>query len=135
MAPVVFLLSCSLLYTALASIFVVREHAFFAAVFFLNSFGMPFMVAFILYLTAAVVCKNTFAYKNLFGIAAYANVTLLLAWIPGLSWITGIWSFYLIGLGMVKAGRIKGWKAGICLLTALAIMLALIKLIQPLLRI
>ena len=78
--------------------------------------------------------KRTFTYQALFGITAYANVTLLAAWIPGLAWMAGLWKFYLIGLGLVKVGRIKASDAVICLLAAAAVMLLLISFAQPILR-
>ena len=88
---------------------------------------MPFIMAVILYLVTLLLCKDVFSYQTLFAITAYAGVTQLAAWIPGMPWIAGIWKFYLIGLGMVKVGQISGVKAFVSLLVTGAILLFLIQ--------
>jgi uncharacterized integral membrane protein len=129
--PVVFLLICSVIFTILSSIFVLEKKIFFALVFFLNAFSMPFITAFILYLVTMLLCKNLFTYKTLFGIAAYANIILLFSWIPGVAGPAHILKFCLIGLGMVKIGRISYLKAFACLLCAGMAMLFLLQLLGP----
>jgi hypothetical protein len=129
-----FLFACSILFTLLASIFVVKKNGLLMFIFFMNSFFMPFVTAFILHLVGILLCHNVFTFQILFGITAYANVTLLAAWIPGMAWVAGIWKFYLIGLGMVKVGHISGLKAFFCLVAAATILLVLIYLLQPVLR-
>lgn len=126
-----FLVLCSLLYSALASIFSMENNMVFAAIFFLNAVITPFVLALILYMINLVLCRGVFKYKTLLCLTAYANVTLLLAWIPGLSWITGLWKFYLIGVGMVKAGQVKGAKAFLVLLITAAVLILLLQLMQP----
>lgn len=132
-SPLVFLLLCSILFTIPSSIFVVHKRMFFSLMFFLNAFSTPFIAAFILYLVTILFCKDVFTYKKLFGITAYANVTLLISWIPGLAGPTEILKFFLIGLGMVKVGRISSLKAFMCLVAGAAILLFLIHFIQPIL--
>lgn len=129
-----FLFACSVLFTLLASIFVVKKTGLFMFILLMNSFFMPFITAFILHLVGILLCNNVFTFQILFGITAYANVTLLAAWIPGMAWVAGIWKFYLIGLGMVKVGHISGLKAFLCLAASATILLALIYLLQPVLK-
>lgn len=129
--PVVFLLICSIFFTILSSMFVLEKRVFFALAFFLNAFSMPFITALILYLVTLLLCKNLFAYKILFGIAAYANITLLFSWIPGMAGPAQILKFCLIGLGMVKVGRISYLKAFTCLLCTGMVMLFLLQLFGP----
>ena len=129
--PVVFLLICSVIFTILSSVFVLENKIFFALAFFVNAFSMPFITAFILYLVAMLLCKNLFTYKNLFRIAAYANIILLFSWIPGVAGPAQILKFCLIGLGMVKIGRISYLKAFACLLCAGMAMLFLLQLLGP----
>jgi len=127
--PVVFLLICSILFTILSSMFVLKKRFFFALAFFLNSFSMPFITAFILYLVTLLLCKKPLAYKTLFGITAYANITLLFSWIPGVAGPAQILKFCLIGLGMVKTGRISYLRAFVCLLCTGMAMLFLFQLL------
>ena len=128
-SAVVFLFSCSFIYSILAGLFVIQKKALFILIFFLNAFFLPFITALFLYFSTMILCRSAFSYQRLFGITAYANVTLLGAWIPGMTWIVGLWKFYLIGFGMVKAGGISGFKAFICLIITGAILLLLIQLL------
>lgn len=129
--PVVFLFICSMLFAVLSSIFVVEKRIFLALVFFLNAFSMPFITAFILYLVTMLFCKNLFTYTTLFGITAYANIILLFSWIPGMAGPAQILKLCLIGLGMVKTGRISYLKALACLVCTAMAMLFLFQLLGP----
>lgn len=132
-SPLVFLLFCSVLFTVACSVFVVQKRMIFALMFFLNAFSMPFVSAFVLYVVTALLCKSVFSYNKLLGITAYANVTLLISWIPGLAGPAEILKFFLIGLGMVKVGGISRLKSLTCLLAVAALMLLLVYLLQPIL--
>ena len=130
----IFLVSCGILYSILRTPFVMQDRLTFALIDFVNAFFMPFLFAFLLYLASFPLCKRAFTYQALFGITAYANVTILAAWIPGMSWLTGLWKFYLIGLGMVKVGRISNLRSfGMLMATAITL-LGLIGLLQSILR-
>ena len=133
-SPLVFLFLCSIFFAILCSIFVVQKRMIFAVMFFLNAFSTPFITAFILFLVTILFCKDVFSYNKLFGITAYANVTLLISWIPGLAGPTEVLKVFLIGLGMVKAGRISSLKAFMCLVTGAAILLLLIHFVHPILN-
>ena len=126
-----FLLSSSVFFGVLASLFIPQKRWLFGAIFSLNAITMPPIMALILFLVALVGCKNIFTYRVLFGITAYSNITLVLAWIPGLSWAAGLWRFYLIGLGMVKLGRISALNAFITVAVTASILLLFIYLMQP----
>jgi len=131
--PLVFLFICSIFFTIPSSMFVLQKKIFFGLMFFLNAFSMPFITAFILYLVAMLLCKGLFTYNTLFGITAYASITLLISWIPGLAGPTEILRFCLIGIGMVKTSRISYLKAFACLLCTAATMLFLIQLFRSIL--
>ncbi|MFH1490308.1 MAG: YIP1 family protein [Pseudomonadota bacterium] len=129
----VFLVSCSLIFSLLSAVFTETRRMLYAPVFFLNAAAMPFFSAFVFNVAALFICRGVFTYGMLFRVAAYANVTCLLAWIPGMAWATGIWSFYLMGLGMIKAGHIGRGRALSVILAGGGLMLLLIQIIYPVL--
>jgi len=134
-SALVFLFSCSLISSTLASLHTgQKDMIVLALIYFLNAVSMPFITAFVLYIVTTFSCRNAFTFKTLFSITAYANVALLVAWIPGVAWMTGIWRFYLVGLGMVRAGRISALKALVSVLVTLVILLLALRLFQPMLR-
>ncbi|MFH1490270.1 MAG: YIP1 family protein [Pseudomonadota bacterium] len=128
-----FLLSCTMIFSILAAFFASEQKMLFALIYFSNAALMPVFMSLALYVAALFICKGVFAYGTLFRVATYANVTCLLAWIPGMAWATGIWSFYLMGLGMIKAGRIGKWHALSVILAGGGLMLLLIQIIYPVL--
>jgi hypothetical protein len=118
-SPIIFLFFCSTLHTICGTMCTNREKVVFGTLYFVNAFFMPFITAFLAYLAALILCRHIFSYQTVLGITAYANVTLLLAWIPGVSCVTGIWTYGLIGLGMAKVGPITASMAfRIILITA-----------------
>jgi hypothetical protein len=127
-----FLVFSSFLFGVLASVFIPQKRWLWGAIFSLNAISMPPIMALILLLITLVSSKRVFTYRILLGITAYSNVTLILAWIPGLSWVTGLWRFYLLGLGMVKLGNISPLKAVINVAVTAAVLLSFIYLLQPL---
>ena len=89
------------------------------------SIGMlvPVIVAAVLFCVSKFLCRQAPVLRTLFRISAYANVTYLIAWVPGISWLAGLWRFYLIGVGLVHLGGIGRNKAVLCvLLTALTLL-------------
>lgn len=130
---VAFLAVCSAVSGILSAVYA-YQHPWFAAFSrFANGFLTPFVLALLLYPVTMVLCKNAFTYQDLLKISAYAQVTLLFSWIPGIGWVAGLWRFYLIGLGMVRAGRITALKAASAILAAAAIFLVLFRVMRPLL--
>ena len=88
-------------------------------------------MAVVLYLASSVLCRNRFTFQTIFGITAYASVTLLVSWVPGMALFAGLWRFYLIGLGLFKAGGLSVWKAFALILVTAAILLVVIQWLQP----
>ena len=92
-----------------------------------NSFMMPFITSVILYFLINVIFQKELSYAFLFSITAYASVTLLFSWIPGLSLFVGVWHYCLIGMGLTKAASISTLKTSLLILTSLVILLVFIK--------
>lgn len=126
-----FLVFSSILFGICASAFTLKKRLLFGAIFSINAFTMPPFMALILYMVNLIGGKNVFTYRILFGITAYSNVTLTLAWIPGISWAAGLWRFYLIGLGMVKLGKISALRACWNVVATTAILMIFIYFLQP----
>lgn len=130
--PVAFLTVCSAVSDILSAVYA-YEHPWVAAFSgFVNGFLIPFVLALLLLAVAMVLCRNAFTYRSLLRIIAYAQVTLLFSWIPGIGWVAGLWRFYLIGLGMVRVGRITALRAASVIVAAAAIFLVLFKVMRPL---
>jgi len=100
---------------------------------FMNAFLTPFVLSLLLYPVCVVLCRNVFGYQVLLKITAYAQVTVLFSWIPGLGWMVGLWKFYLIGLGLVRVGQISALRAISVMLAAATLFLLAFKAVQPLL--
>ena len=76
-------------------------------IYFINSFLGTILFSLLLYLVTIIVCKKKYSPISILNISAYANVSLLLAWIPGISWIMGIWRLYLIGIGLYRIAPVS----------------------------
>jgi len=124
-----FLLLCSLVNAGLTAIYARSAHAAVAGGAFINAFATPFLLASLLYGVTALLCTRVFTFAALMRITAYSSVTLLVAWIPGIGWLGSIWSFFLTGLGMVKAGPIAPGKALAAVAGAVAAFLLLVRMI------
>ena len=127
-APLQFLLICSLVSTLLSSIFVVENQLTFLTINLANSFMMPFITSVILYFLINVIFQKELSYAFLFSITAYASVTLLFSWIPGLSLFVGVWHYCLIGIGLTKAASLSTFKTSLLILASLSVLLAFMKL-------
>ena len=133
--PVSFLIITAAVNAIISTLLMPNGPLFMISLYFLNAIGMPFLIASLLFAITSVVFKGTFKqFRILFNIVAYANVTFLFSWIPGISWISTLWNFYLIGIGMVKAGPVSGLKACICMITALLILVVLLQYLYPLIK-
>jgi hypothetical protein len=128
-SPIIFLFFCSAFHSICATICTSREKAVFAALYFMNAFFMPFITAFLAYLATLILCRHVFLYQTVLAITAYANVTLLFSWIPGISFVTGIWTYALIGFGMAKRGPITTSTASLIILITAGCLLLLIQFI------
>jgi hypothetical protein len=128
---VFFLFACSAVFSAIAALLTPGANGPLAGIYIANAFLTPWIMAAVLYLASSVLCRNRFSFQTIFGITAYASVTLLVSWIPGMALFAGLWRFYLIGLGLVKAGGLSVWKAFALILITSAILLVFIQWLQP----
>jgi hypothetical protein len=131
--PLTFLAVCSALSTILSAAYAYQNPWVTAFSVFSNGFLTPFVLALLLYPVTTVLCRNAFTFRSLLKISAYAQVTLLFSWIPGIGWVAGLWRFYLVGLGLVRVGRITALKAASAILAAAAIFMVLYRVIRPML--
>ncbi|RJR23086.1 MAG: hypothetical protein C4582_05885 [Desulfobacteraceae bacterium] len=129
---ILFLLLCSLVNASVTALYAGERHATIAGIAFVNAFLSPFFLAFLLYLVALILCNRLFSFGFLISLMAYAGVTLLFAWIPGVGWISGIWMFFLVGLGMVKAGGVSPAKAFTALACTVLVFLLIVRILGPL---
>jgi hypothetical protein len=127
-SPIIFLFFCSTLHSICATLCTSREKTIFGLLYFMNAFFMPFITAFLTYLATLILCRHEFSYQTVLGITAYANMTLLFAWIPGFSCVTGLWTYGLIGLGMAKVGRITASMAFLIILMMAGSLFLLVQL-------
>jgi hypothetical protein len=132
--PTIFLLACSGVFSVIAALLSSDKKGLLAGIYFANAFLTPWIMAAVLYLASTVLCKNRFTFQTIFGITAYASVTLLVSWIPGTALFAGLWRFYLVGLGLVRAGRISVTRAFVLIMVTAAILLLFIQWFQPLQR-
>ena len=130
--PAIFLFACSGVFSAISAFLSPENKGLLAGIYFANAFLTPWIMAVVLYLASTVLCRNRFTFQTVFGITAYASVTLLVSWIPGTALFAGLWRFYLVGLGLVKAGRISFARALALILVTAAILLLVIRWLQPL---
>lgn len=124
-----FLGLCGALFAGLAGVVLDRYTLLFGTIFFLNAVITPLVTAAVLFLVTKVLCRGAFTFEDLFRIVAYANATLLLAWIPGVNTLTGLWKLYLIGLGMTKLGGLNAVRTWLSLVIAVAVLLLLIQVL------
>jgi len=129
--PAIFLFACSGVYGVIAALLSPEKRGLLAGIYFANAFLTPWIMAVVLYLASTVLCKNRFTFQTIFGITAYASVTLLVSWIPGTALFAGLWRFYLVGLGLVRAGRISVARSLVLILVTAAILLLVIRWFQP----
>ncbi|MBN2034085.1 MAG: YIP1 family protein [Deltaproteobacteria bacterium] len=132
--PLTFLAVCSAVSGVLSAVYSYQDPWITAFSRFANGFLTPFVLALLLYPVSALLCPNAFTFRSLLKISGYAQVTLLLSWIPGIGWAAGLWRFYLIGLGMVKMGRVTALRAASAILGAAAIFTVIFRIMQPFFR-
>lgn len=126
-----FLLCCSLIHGALTGLYAPERGIIVAGIAFLNTFLSPFLIAFLLYTVAAVLCRKAFSYNAMMLILAYAGVSYLVSWIPGMSWLAGLWRILLVGTGMVSLGGISRVRAFAVLTFTVIIFLGIMRMLSP----
>jgi len=126
MRPWGFLIASCLVSGLFAMVFFAGMDIVFATAYSVNGLLVPVMLAAILFCVGKLLCTQAPVFRTLFTISAYANVTLLIAWVPGVSWMAGLWRFYLIGVGLVRLGGIGRSKAVQCVVLTAVILLSVI---------
>ena len=131
-SALVFLTLAAFIHSGLAAMFEAENRLFWAGIFVLNKFLMPFVMTFAVYISSAVCCRGVFTYRGLFVVVAFAQVSLFASWIPGVEWkiAAGVWGLYLTVLGMNTLGGISKRRAAFCLTVAFFLLLAMIKCFQ-----
>jgi hypothetical protein len=125
----------AVIYSAAAALFTTSHQAVFLAFYLLNALLMPAVTGLALYPALRALKAKSYSFDLLLAIAAYANVVLLLAWIPGFAPWAEIYKYVLIGLGLTKIGNISGIKAFVAIVAAAALLLIMIHFLQYLLGI
>jgi len=126
-----FLLLCSLVHGALTGLYALERGWLVGGIAFLNAFLSPFFIAFLLYAVAAVLSRKAFTYHAMMVIMAYAGVTCLVSWIPGMAWIAGLWRVFLVGTGLVQAGGITRGRAFGVLTVTVLVFLVIMRMLGP----
>jgi hypothetical protein len=109
-----------------AAFFATAQQPMFIVLHLMNALLMPLLISITLYLLFWMVLPGRFAFGLLFTVAAYANVVLLVSWIPGMAPWAELLKYGLIGLGLTKTGGISGWKAFLALAATAAFMVMIV---------
>lgn len=125
-----FLVITAIVYSLATILFLPGNRVAFLLMYLLNALAMPVITAGILFLLLRMLRPGIYKFELLFGIAAYANVVLLLAWIPGLAPWTELLKYFLIGVGLVKAGRITGLSAFLYIASTGAILVSILNFLR-----
>lgn len=110
-AAVVFLCICAAVYSTAATFFAHENHSTYFFLMLTNSTLYPVVTAASLHLVLKASGSARSDFSTTFMIVAYANVVLLLAWIPGLAPFTEVFKYYLVGTGLVKTLGITWLRA------------------------
>lgn len=129
-----FLALTAVIYSLAATVFTTVQRPLFMALYLINALLMPVITALVMHLLLGLLCPGRYSYDLLLRVVAYANVALLLGWIPGLAPWTEILKYFLIGLGLVKTGRISGLKAFGAILSTAFLLVMMVYLFQFLMR-
>ncbi len=73
-----------------------------------NAIGMVFILATFGYLSIRVSMPQKISYGKLFSTFAFASsLPTFFSWIPGAKWITEIWRWWLIGIGLTQSNGLQ----------------------------
>ena len=127
-AAVIFLCICAGIYSIAATFFALENHATYFFLMLANGMLYPVVTAASLHLVLWASGSTKSGFSTTFRIVAYANVVLLLAWIPGLAPFAEIFKYYLVGMGLIKTVEISWIKAVAVILGTLGILLLFLHL-------
>ena len=124
----------AVIYSVLSACFTAAHRPMFIGLYVVNALLMPVVTALVLHLVFRILGPERYTYGLLLGVTAYANVVLLLAWIPGMAPWAEMVKYVWIGLGLVKTGGISGLKAFFAIAATAVILVMTIYLFQVLVR-
>lgn len=119
---VTFLCICVSIYSAAATIFAYENHFFYFLMFLANGLLIPIVTFAALFLVLFLTGAGRTAHATVLCIVAYAGVSLLFAWIPGMAPFAEIYKYYLVGLGLLKTGKMSLARAIATLLATIALL-------------
>lgn len=129
--PGIFLLSIGLVFGAAAALIGPAQDALvFGLIFWLNGIAVPVSLTVALYPICWIFGRKKGGLDNLFAVTAFSQISLAVAWIPGMVVPAGIWRCYLIWVGLSESLRLGGKRAAVCLSIALLLGGGLIQLTQ-----
>lgn len=126
----IFLGLTAMIYSLPVIFLTTAQRSMFMILYLVNALLVPVATAFVLYLLLRFINPGRYSYDLLFCVAAYANVFLLLGWIPGLAPWAEIWKYALIGLGLVKSGGISGIRAFSIIVATAFLLIMIVYLLQ-----
>jgi len=130
----IFLGLTALVYSVMVGFFTAAPRPMIMVLYAMNALLMPVVTALVLHLLLRVVYPGRYTYGLLLGVTAYANVVLLLAWIPGLAPWAELLKYGLIGLGLVKTGGISGLKAFLAVAATGVVLVMMVYWLQYVMR-
>lgn len=129
-----FLVLTALIYSVLGAFFAVAHHGTVIVLSLMNALLMPVVTALVLHLLLRMVYPGRFTYGLLLGVTVYANVVLLLAWVPGVAPWAELLKYGLIGLGLMKTGGLSGLKAFLAIVATGVVLVMMVHGLQFLMR-
>ena len=84
------------------------------SVLLINALGMVGISAGFAYLAIWLIRGEPIGYQKIFSVYAFAgSMPLLLSWVPGAFWITELWKWWLVGIGLVRSIRFPESQAAL----------------------
>lgn len=127
---VAFLCICVGIYSVAATLFAYENHFFYFLMFLANGLFIPIVTFAAMFLVLFLTGAGRTGYAAAMCIVAYAGVTLLFAWIPGMAPFVEIYKYYLVGLGLVKAGKMSLARAIATLLATIVLLWLVLYFVQ-----
>lgn len=82
------------------------------SILFLNAIGTLLAGAFFGYIAARILPGGGVPFNRMFSIYAFSGgLPLLIAWLPGSFWVSELWKWWLVGIGLTRAGEFHGHQA------------------------
>lgn len=130
----IFLGLTAAVYSVLVAVFTTAQRPLFIVLYLISALLLPVVTATVLHLLFRFFDPGRYTYNVLLGVTVYANVVLLLAWIPGIAPLAEVGKYVLIGLGLVKTGGISGLKAFFAILATAVVLVLMVYALQYMMR-